>query len=183
MNKVEPWQWNSSVEMSSVYRLQLHHTLPNIPVKCSVVVHPSALFVCVTVTLWGCQKVLRWQIICGAALPASACARTPSPQWKFSIRLRCVSIKVTMVTYTLEDRHWCFGSAVSDGGGRIPIRGLTFLGHSSNSVLSWGQESCALRLFPQGLEESYEQKGKAGGWWKWRRFRLIILVWCCLKRL
>lgn len=106
-----------------------------------------------------------------------------SLQWKFSIRQRCVSIKVTMVIYTLGDRHWRFGSALSDGGGWIPIRGLTFPGHSSNSILSWGQESRAPSLFPWGLEESYEQKVKARGRLKWRRVALIILVWCCLKRL
>lgn len=62
-----------------------------------------------------------------------------------------------------EDTSWRFGSAPSDGGGLIPIRGLTFPSRSSNGAVSGGQESCAPGLFPWGLDESSEQKVKAGG--------------------
>lgn len=70
-----------------------------------------------------------------------------------------------MVICTLGDTSWRFGSAPSDGGGLIPIRGLTFSGHSSNGVVSGGQESCAPGLSPQGLEENYEEKVKAREGW------------------
>lgn len=119
----------------------------------SGVIHLSALSVRVTGTPRGCHKAHRWQINRSASLPASAYARTPSPQWKFSVRQCCVSINVTMVIQALGDTLWRFGSAISDGGGWIPIRRLTFPGRSSNGVISRGQESCAPGLFPRGIGE------------------------------
>ena len=107
----------------------------------------------------------------------SAHARTPSPQWKFSIRRHWVSIKVTMVIYTPGGggADTCvLGSARSDGGVWIPIRGLTFRGRSSNAVPARGQELCAPGLVPRGLEKSYERKVKARERWKRGSAALII---------
>lgn len=105
------------------------------------------------------------------------------PEWKFSIHQCCVSIKVSMVICTLGDTRWRFGSAPSDGGGWIPIRGLTFHGHSSNGVVSWGQKLCIPGLFPQGWEENYEQKVKARERLMWRSVTLFIWVWSLCRQI
>ena len=114
------------------------------------------------------------------ALPAPSYALTPSPPWKLSIRRRRVSIKVTMVICTLGDTGWRFGSATSDGGGWIPIRGLTFSGRLSNGVVSRGQEPCALVRLPRELGESYERWGRTE---VWGGVEVIVLVWRCLKKI
>lgn len=87
-----------------------------------------------------------------------------------------------MAICTLGDTSWRFGSAPSDGGGLIPIRGLTFPSHSSNGAVSGGQESSAPGLFPLGLEQNYEQKVKAKGGLKRRRVALVIPDWRRLKK-
>lgn len=49
----------TAVRMSSVCHLQLHHTLPSVPVNPRAVVHPSGLSVHVDVTLRGCREASR----------------------------------------------------------------------------------------------------------------------------
>lgn len=90
-----------------------------------------------------------------------------------------VSIKVSIVIRPLGDRHGCFGSALWDGGGWIPIRSLTFHGRLSGGVRLLGQDFYAPRLFPGESLESYEQNAKAGDRLKWKRVQLIILFKNC----
>ncbi len=171
--------------MSSVCCLRLHHTSASIPVKLPAG-RSSISLVCTCDR--DTARLSKKKPLCDilpAALPCplSAYARAPSPQRKFSIRQRCVSVKVTMVICTPGGTH--SGVLVQCSQmerGWIPIRGLTFPGRPSNGVLPRGQESCASGLFPRGLEESYEQKVKAGGRLKWRGVALIVLVWGCLKK-
>lgn len=63
------------------------------------------------------------------------------------------------------DASWRFGSAPSAGGGLIPIRGLTFCGHSSDGVIPRGQESRAISLLPPGTGR--ELRGKNGEGKRW----------------
>lgn len=60
------------------------------------------------------------------------------------------------------DASWRFGSAPSAGGGLIPIRGLTFSGHSSDGVIPRGQESRAISLLlpPRNWRGITRKKGE-----------------------
>lgn len=134
-----------------------HHLSP-------AVLHPSASSRHVTVTLRACQKSLRWQITRGTALAASAYACTPSPQWKFSICQRRVSINVALVIYTLGG--W-------GGGGqkpRVRFSALRWrrLNTNQRSDLSWsfikrcprsGSRVVSSRSLPVGIRRELWAKG------------------------
>lgn len=144
--------------------MHIHHTSASIPVnaptRCSSV---SIVYTC-DHDLRGCQKertkkplpfcdilpvVLLWPL-----------HYTVTGQYPPVLRI-CQSHCGNL--HSGEDTSWRFGSAPSDGGGLIPIRGLTFPSRSSNGAFSGGQKSCAPGLFPWGLDESSEQKVKASG--------------------
>lgn len=154
------------VEMSSMCRLQLHHTSPSVPVKLPAG-SSSISFICTcdrdTARLSKKKKKKKpFGDILPAALlcPLSAYARAPSPQWKFSLRQRCVSVKVTMVICTPGGTH--SGVLVQRSqmeGGWIPIRGLTFPSRPSKRRPPSGSRVVCSRSLPSGIRGELWAKG------------------------